>query len=365
MKVLDHRFFRHFPPQHAKRLARAAQRVTFPARTIIFEEGDPSDSVHLMLSGRVEILKHSSGGHFHTLAYASEGDYFGELGVLDGSGRSARAVTQTEVHAAVLPCRVVLAVLRQCPWETTMGLFRHVIANLREINSRYVQEVIRKERITLIGEMANSFLHDFRSPVTSIQLALGAITKRSDDEPTRRACDTISHQLRRMSSLVEDVLQYARGNSTLDRRRVPLRNLFKHLLYLNAETLRHAGITARVRAAGGLVAAIDHDRMIRVLQNLLSNAIEALGTDPKGLIVLAARRRRDGCELTVRDNGPGIPKVIWSALFQPFTSHGKPGGTGLGVAIAKGIVEAHGGEITFESKKGAGTTFRIRLPLPA
>ena len=242
MKVLDHRFFRHFSPQHAKRLARAAQRVTFPARAIIFEEGDPSDSVHL---------------------------------------------------------------------------------------------------------------------------ALGAITKRSDDESTRRSCDTISHQLRRMSSLVEDVLQYARGNSTLDRRRVPLRNLFKHLLYLNAETLRHAGITARVRAAGGLVAAIDHDRMIRVLQNLLSNAIEALGTDRKGLIVLAARRLRGVCELTVRDNGPGIPKVIWSTLFQPFTSHGKPGGTGLGLAIAKSIVEAHGGEITFESKKGAGTTFRIRLPLPA
>ena len=365
MELLDHRFFRNFPPQHAKRLARAAQRVSFPAHTIIFEEGDPSDSIYLLLSGRVEVLKRSSGDHFHTLAYASEDDYFGELGVLDGSGRSARIVTQTPVHAGVLSRRVFLDVLSQCPWETTMGLFRHVIEDLRNTNSRYVQEVIRKERITLIGEMANSFLHDFRSPATSIQLALGVITKHTDNEPTRHACDTISLQLRRMSSMVEDVLQYARGDSTLDRRRVPLRHLFRHLVHLNSDTLCNAGITVRIRAADRLVAVIDHDRMIRVLQNLLTNAIEAIGANKNGRIMLSARADSAACELTVRDNGPGIPKVIWSTLFQPFVSHGKPGGTGLGLAIAKGIVEAHGGGITFTSRCGVGTTFRIRLPSPA
>ena len=365
MELLQHRFFSYFPPAQARRLARAAQRVTYPAQRIIFDEDDPSDSICLVLSGRVEILKHSSADHFHTLAYASEDDYIGELGVLDGSGRSARALTQTEVHAAVLPRNVFLEVLSQCPWETTMSLFVRVIANLRETNSRFVQEVIRKERITLIGEMANSFLHDFRSPVTSVQLALGAITKRSDDEATRQACETISRQLRRMSSMVEDVLQYARGNSHLDRRPLLLRELFTNLLSFNADALRNAGVTVRVRAAARLVAVIDHDRMIRVLQNLLSNAIEALAGDRNGIIILSARRVRDVCELTVRDNGPGIPKAVWSSLFQPFTSYGKSGGTGLGLAIAKGIVEAHGGSITFESKKGVGTAFRIRLPLPA
>jgi signal transduction histidine kinase len=109
---------------------------------------------------------------------------------------------------------------------------------------------------------------------------------------------------------------------------------------------------------------IDHDRMIRVLQNLLNNSVEALAATQGGKIVFAARRNGGMCELTVRDNGPGIPRVIWGTMFQPFTTHGKKGGTGLGLAIAKGVVEAHGGKITFESAKGAGTTFRIRLPLP-
>jgi signal transduction histidine kinase len=362
MELLDHRFFRYFPSEHAKRLVKTAHRVTFPPRRVIFEENDPPDAIYLVLSGRVEILKRSSADHFHTLAYLSENDYFGELGVLDGSGRSARALTRTAVTAAVLPRRVFLDVLSRCPWETTMGLFMQVIDNLRATDARFVRELIRKEKITLIGEMANSILHDFRSPVTSIQLALGTITKHSSDETTRLACETIERQLRRMGAMVEEVLEFARGETKLDRRPVSLRELFADLVSINADLLRNAGIAVRVRATK-VVAALDHDRLVRVLQNLLSNAIEAIGPGKKGAIELSARCRGRSCEITVRDNGPGIPKVIWGTLFQPFTSYGKRGGSGLGLAISKAIVDAHGGEISFESRKGVGTTFCIRLPL--
>lgn len=364
MEILAHRFFRFFPPEHAKQLAKTAHGVTFPARKIIFEENDPSDAIYLVLSGRVEILKHSSGDHYHTLAYASEDDYFGELGVLDGSGRSARALTLTEVTAAVLPRAGFLKVLSRCPWETTMGLFMHVVENLRETNLRYADELIRKEKITLIGEMANSILHDFRSPVTSIQLALGTITKHSGDETTRLACAIIERQLRRMGAMVEEVLEFARGETKLDRRPVALRDLFADLVSINADLLHNAGVALHVRATKAVVA-LDHDRMVRVLQNLLSNAIEAIGSHKKGAVVLSARRRGRTCEITVSDNGPGIPKIIWSTLFQPFTTYGKPRGTGLGLAISKAIVEAHGGEISFESRRGLGTRFHLRLPMPA
>jgi signal transduction histidine kinase len=243
-----------------------------------------------------------------------------------------------------------------------MGLFMHVITDLRETNERFVRELVRKEKITLIGEMANSILHDFRSPVTSIQLALGAISKHSKSEATRQACETIERQLRRMSAMVEEVLVYARGETHLDRRPVSLRELFANLVAYNTETLRNTGITVQVHAAN-LMVVLDHDRMIRVLQNLLSNAVEAIGSSHNGAITLSARSHKGACEITVRDNGPGISKVIWGTLFQPFTTYGKVGGTGLGLAIAKGIVDAHGGMITFRSKKGVGTTFCIRLPM--
>jgi signal transduction histidine kinase len=364
MQLLKHRFLRFFPPEQAARLAKNARRVTYPARKVIFEENDPPDAIYLVLSGRVEILKHSSGEHYHTLACAEAGDYFGELGCLDGSGRSARALTQTEVKAAMLPRWIFLDVLSRCPWETTMGLFMHVIENLRQTNAHFVQELIRKEKITLIGEMANSILHDFRSPVTSIQLAVGSVIKRHDDDATRQSCETISRQLRRMSSMLEEVLEFARGETRLDRSPAQLHELFANLISLNADTLRDAGIAVRVRATN-LIVVLDHNRMIRVLQNLLTNAIEAIGPGRHGAITLSARRLKGACEIALRDNGPGIPKVIWGTLFQPFTTYGKRGGTGLGLAIAKGIVDAHGGEVTFQTKKGAGTVFRIRLPLPA
>ncbi|OHE89604.1 MAG: hypothetical protein A3G75_02205 [Verrucomicrobia bacterium RIFCSPLOWO2_12_FULL_64_8] len=365
MKSLtEHRFFRYFPPEHAERLAKTAHLVTFPPRRVIFEEDDPSDVIYLVLSGRVELIKRSSGEQVLTLAYASDNDYFGELGVLDGSGRSASAQTLTEVTAATLPRKPFLDVLSRCPWETTMGLFMNVIENLRVTNSRFVQERIRKEKITLIGEMANSILHDFKSPVTSIQLAVGAISKHHDNDATRQACDVIMRQLRRMSSMVQEVLEFARGDTRLDLRPVVIRELFSDLLSLNVDTLRQAGITVQVRTTN-LTVVLDHHRMIRVLQNLLTNAVEAIGPGRNGSITFSARRRRGACEISVHDSGPGIPKVIWGTMFQPFTTHGKKGGTGLGLAITKGIIDAHGGEITFESRRAAGTTFRIRLPLKA
>jgi len=364
MDVLSHRFFRYFPIVHARRLAKAAQRETYPSQTVIFEEDDASDVIYLVLSGRVELVKHSSGDHYHSLAFANGDDFFGELGALDGSGRSARAITRTEVKAALLPRRAVLEELSQCPWETTMGLFRHVIADLRETNARYVQELIRKEKITLIGEMANSILHDFRSPVTAIQLALGAISKHGDDSITRSACDTIERQLRRMSVMVEEVLLYARGEARLDRRPVHLSELFANLVAFNTDLLRNSGVRVKT-VAGDQKVVLDHDRMIRVLQNLLSNAVEAMPPGRQGVIVLSGNAHKGFCEITVKDNGAGIPKIISSTLFQPFTTYGKKGGTGLGLAIAQGIVAAHGGSISFETRRNRGTTFRIKLPLPS
>jgi len=364
MEILAHRFFRYFPLEHARRLAKAVQRSTYASQAVIFDENDASDVIYLVLSGRVELVKHSSGDHFHSLAFSNGDDFFGELGALDGSGRSARAIARTEVKAALLPRRIFLEVLSQCPWETTMGLFRHVIADLRETNARYVHELIRKEKITLIGEMANSILHDFRSPVTAIQLALGAISKHGTDSGTTSACDTIDRQLRRMSVMVEEVLLYARGEARLDRRPVHLRELFANLVAFNTDLLRSSGVKVKILAADQKIV-LDHDRMIRVLQNLVSNAVEAMPPGRKGLITLGGRASKGHCEITVRDNGSGIPRIISGTLFQPFTTYGKKGGTGLGLAIAQGIVAAHGGSISFETSRNRGTIFRIRLPLPS
>ena len=99
--------------------------------------------------------------------------------------------------------------------------------------------------------------------------------------------------------------------------------------------------------------------------NLISNAAQAVGTrDSGGTIRIAARKKADDVEIIVADDGPGIPADVIPKIFDPFFTTKDVGeGSGLGLSIVHGIVDRHGGRITVESQVGAGTTFRIVLPV--
>ena len=93
MELYAHQFFSFFEPTAADELRKEAKLITLPAQNVIFEEGEPSDSLYLVLSGKVELCKRAGERSYLTIAFASENGFFGELGVLDGSARSTRAVT--------------------------------------------------------------------------------------------------------------------------------------------------------------------------------------------------------------------------------------------------------------------------------
>ncbi len=94
--------------------------------------------------------------------------------------------------------------------------------------------------------------------------------------------------------------------------------------------------------------------------NIIRNSIEALRG--KGLIRIASDQENGSARIHITDNGPGIPEAIRDHLFDPFVTSGKAGGTGLGTAISKSIVDAHGGRLDFNTETGKGTTFVITLP---
>jgi len=104
-----------------------------------------------------------------------------------------------------------------------------------------------------------------------------------------------------------------------------------------------------------------------VFMNLISNAAQALGTrDSGGTIRIAARKQAEDVEITVADDGPGIPADVIPKIFDPFFTTKDVGeGSGLGLSIVHGIVDRHGGRIMVESQVGTGTTFRIVLPVRA
>lgn len=363
MDVRSHRFISHFPAPQGTRLAQAIRRVRFPHQAVIFEEGSASNCIYLVLHGRVALTKKLPGGVAQTIAYKGPDDYFGELGVLDGSTRSTTAVADGPVQLGRLAQKPFLQLLAESSWHTVLRLFSHISEDLRATNARYVSEVVRKEKITLVGEMANSMVHDFRGPFSTIKLAAELLAKHDRKPETQELCAMILRQVTRLGGMVEEVLDFARGETRLRVKLAPLADVFAQLQENNIVPLGRAKVKFRIKPTD-LQLPLDPDRLLRVLQNLVSNAGEALGQKPGGRITVAAQRVKDQCFITVADNGPGVPREIRSTLFEPFVSHGKTGGTGLGLSIAKAVVEAHRGAIDFKSTR-AGTTFTIQLPLLA
>jgi signal transduction histidine kinase len=107
---------------------------------------------------------------------------------------------------------------------------------------------------------------------------------------------------------------------------------------------------------------IDTSRLLRALQNLISNAVHAVCARPGGKIDLRTWVADAVLYISVRDNGPGIAPEIKTRLFEPFSTYGKNGGTGLGLAIVRNVVLAHRGKIALESEPGQGTEFLLRIP---
>jgi len=118
--------------------------------------------------------------------------------------------------------------------------------------------------------------------------------------------------------------------------------------------------TVRVRYPEEARASVDAPRMLRVLHNLLANSLDAMRGG--GLLDIRCGRVNGSCQLSVRDSGCGMPENVRRRVFEPFFTHGKAQGTGLGMAIVQRIVEEHGGSVRVDSAPGEGTTVTLALP---
>lgn len=360
MKLSEHSFFEPFTEPSRSRLMAATHITSHRSGEILFEEDDSPDAVLLVLSGRVALSKRTHHGHAEILAHVEPGEYFGEMGVIDNLGRSASATAETDSTIARVPGDVLMRELREGPSSTCLHFVHRVSEYLRTTNARFIAQVLQKERMHIVGEMASSIIHDFKNPMTSIQLGIEMISQSTHDPASKRYCELIMGQLRLMLAMAEELLAYSRGFGELQKERYAIGQLLHEFHTYNEDSLARAHVTLSVHATDAVID-IDKTRFMRVLQNLLNNAVEAMG-DAGGRIAIGASIEEGSLRIDLADNGPGIPEAIRSRVFEPFVTFGKRKGTGLGMAIARTIVEAHGGSISFETETGKGTTFIIRMP---
>ncbi len=212
--------------------------------------------------------------------------------------------------------------------------------------------------------------HDLKAPLLSIQGMAGAIVEDYGDtlDPTaRRYVDRIAANADKMQGLLRDLLELSRiGRVDLECEDVDLGTVVDLVTAQLDHTLRARGATVRVDGALPVVDA-NPTRMAQLFLNLIGNAVAYTPPDRVPLVTLRADDTGDRWEITVRDNGVGIPRAFHDkvlGIFQrlPDGRRLNPGGTGVGLAIVARVVEARGGELWFDSDEGVGTTVHATLP---
>ena len=234
----------------------------------------------------------------------------------------------------------------------------------------------RESRLAAIGQMTSSIVHDLKNPLSNI---VGFAEICREDAASGNVRD-LAHNLEpviseanRLTRMIMEVLDFARGYSA-DVKMEPTM-LVPYLSLITAtwkNKLEQIGISLVVnhRIPDKLQVTLDPDRMIRVIENLLKNAQEALygeGRDPKGKhIWLSTEANEQTATIRIVDDGPGIAEDVAARLFEPFATAGKTAGTGLGLATARNLVKAQGGEISVipKSREG-GAAFVLTFPIKA
>jgi signal transduction histidine kinase len=219
----------------------------------------------------------------------------------------------------------------------------------------------RQERLSTIGQLLSSVVHDLRGPMTVISGYARFLEEEQDAARRGEYGEAILRQVETVNAMTGEILAFARGETNLLLSKVYLTEYFQEL----AEHLRHElegrSVELELQLEDRGIAFFDPHKIRRALHNLVRNAVQAIG-HAGGHIALGVRRDASGAlVLTCTDDGPGIPDEIRARAFESFTSHGKPDGTGLGLAIVQKVVQDHGGRIELNSRPGH-TVFTITLP---
>ena len=360
MDAHANKFWEGFSPQGKERLLASIVLESYPDREDLFKEGDLADGVCLVLSGRVEILK-CIGTNEQILGHFEEGEFLGEVAILDGGTRSAGARAHGPVTIGKIPKDLMLEVLLLEPASVSLHLFQQLLIYLRHTNNLFVGEMLHKEKLSIVGEMASSLMHDLRNPLTGIRLTADLMSVKDPKNPeTARCCDGIRFQCDRVMAMTRDLLHFSKGDPGLHIDRTTTTAFLERFHALHEDYLREAGLPCEITSVPAEIE-IDELRCLRLLQNLVTNAVEALIGNPQGRIQIRGWVEDSMFNLAISDNGPGIPQAIRDRVFQPFVTHGKKGGIGLGMAIVNNVVTAHRGKVKLETSE-KGTQFLVQLP---
>ncbi|OGF61808.1 MAG: hypothetical protein A2Y62_20515 [Candidatus Fischerbacteria bacterium RBG_13_37_8] len=246
-----------------------------------------------------------------------------------------------------------------------LSAFNYMIISLREAQ----QKLIIAERLNAWREAARRIAHEIKNPISPIQVCIKTLIKVKDEKPYifdelfEQSSRTILEEVAKLHSLADSFSLFAQMPNPV-KREVDINSLIKQVLQLYKTSMDNVIIEEEYNEAIALVMA-DAKLISAALHNIIKNALEALPKEQAELRIrtlLLLENNDRWARIIISDNGKGISKEDLQMIFQPYFTT-KPKGTGLGLTVAKDIIQQHNGRISVESEEGTGTTFNIDLPL--
>ena len=368
-------------------LSQSFSEHRFAAGDVIFHEGAEGDSMFLVWSGRVAIVK----GDLESpviLAYRIAGEIFGEMALLENQPRSASIIALEDTRLLELSRNRFEQLLSEQPavsrsiMEVLSARLRHMttVRSTGELSEKRLSKqvsVLESEKLRLEElqrlrqETTELIIHDLRNPLSAIAISLKMLTLVLPEavlQANHELLEIAQTSTQRMQRLVDSLLEVSRmetGEAHFDMRSFNLGPLLHDVVQRNA-ILARKGVKIDTEIPFNLPIVADREKIDRVVVNLLDNALKY--TPENGRIWVQAGQKAERVWVSISDTGPGIPAVDRERIFERFTQGSgeklKRRGFGLGLAYCRLAVEGHGGRIWIQDgPNGIGSRFTFTLPL--
>lgn len=247
------------------------------------------------------------------------------------------------------------------------GKMEYVVGIISDITERkmFDEEFIKYKTLSTLGLLSNELVHEIKNPLNAIAIQMSLLERVINNNGLKSkkklhdVVKVIKEEINRLNKLMKDCLEFSRSGS-LNRNYEDVNQILKEMLDLVSFHADLNGIKILSKTVERCPKVlIDRDKLKQALLNMVINAMEAM--QGGGVINLRVAKSDRYLKISIKDNGPGIPKEQFNRVFDLFYST-KSSGAGLGLAITKNIIQAHGGNIRFKNLK-KGANFIINLPL--
>ncbi len=238
--------------------------------------------------------------------------------------------------------------------------FKTMQTNLQKIQD----ELMQKERLSTLGQMASSVVHDFRTPMSNVSIAIDYL-QRHRDAPTEKQNEMygmIKTAMQRMNRMMRELLDFSKGEFQLEYSECTIEECAEALRKEYTARFLSSKIEFLLSTHAHGAITVDKESIIRAIENLINNAEDAMPEGGTLTVTILPGASKENIKISIKDTGKGIPADVQTTLFEPFVTSGKRHGTGLGLAITKRIIDLHGGTIIFTSELEKGTEFILTIP---